>query len=117
MKSFEFGNLSIKVEEKDGSYFLLWQGTSDNKELINTLEPYYLEIIAAAKGKKIILDFTQLKAMNSSSVPAIIGWMKAMSEKKMDATILYNKDSNWQKTSFRLLSGIGKGFNISVNPA
>jgi hypothetical protein len=55
--------------------------------------------------------------MNSSSVPAIIGWMKAMNEKKIDATILYNKDSNWQKTSFRLLSGIGKGFNVEVIPA
>ena len=55
--------------------------------------------------------------MNSSSVPAIIGWMKALSEKRMDATIIYNKDSNWQRTSFRLLSGIGKGFNIEVNPS
>ena len=115
MKSFEFGNLTISVELKDETYILSWLGVSDNKELINTLEPYYLEIIGEAKSKKITLDFTQLKAMNSSSVPAIIGWMKAMSEKRIDATILYNKDSGWQKTSFRLLAGIGKGFNIEVN--
>ncbi len=117
MKSFEFGNLQITAEEKSDAFVFLWQGTSDNKELINTLEPYYLEVIANAKNKKIFIDFTKLKAMNSSSVPAIIGWMKALSEKKIEATILYNKDSNWQKTSFRLLSGIGKGFNIEVNPA
>jgi anti-anti-sigma regulatory factor len=117
MKSFELGNLQITSEEKDDGLVFFWQGTSDNKELINALEPFYLEVIAEAKNKKITIDFTKLKAMNSSSVPAIIGWMKALSEKKMEAAILYNKDSNWQRTSFRLLSGIGKGFNIEVNPA
>ncbi len=117
MKSFELGNLIINAEEQGNTLIFSWQRKSDNKELINVLEPYYLEIIEEAKGKKILIDFTQLKAMNSSSVPAIIGWMKAMNEKKIDATILYNKDSNWQKTSFRLLSGIGKGFNVEVIPA
>jgi|JI102314A2RNA_FD_contig_41_3620411_length_814_multi_1_in_0_out_0_2 anti-anti-sigma regulatory factor len=117
MKSFEFGNLQITAEEKGDVCVFFWQGTSDNKELINALEPYYLEVISEAKNKKILIDFTKLKAMNSSSVPAIIGWMKALNEKRMDATIIYNKDSNWQRTSFRLLSGIGKGFNIEVNPS
>lgn len=115
MKSFEYGNLIISAEQKENSFVYSWQGVSDNKELINALEPYYMDVITEAKGKKIVLDFTQLKAMNSSSVPAIIGWMKAMSEKKLEASILYSKDSNWQKTSFRLLAGIGKGFNIDVN--
>ncbi len=44
-----------------------------------------------------------------------IGWMRAISENKLEALVLYNKDSNWQKTSFRLLAGIGKGFKIEVN--
>ena len=104
MKSFEYGNLIISAEQKENSFVYSWQGVSDNKELINALEPYYLDVITEAKGKKLVLDFTQL-----------IGWMKAMSEKKLEASILYSKDSNWQKTSFRLLAGIGKGFNIDVN--
>jgi hypothetical protein len=114
MNSFEYGALTIHPEIVNNNCIFRWEGTSDNKELINALEPYYLSKIEETKDYNLIIDFTNLKAMNSSSVPAIIGWMKALKENNKSATFHYKKDSNWQKASFRLLTGIGKGFNIEV---
>lgn len=106
MKSFNFGNLNIEPKMDGNQVVFSWLGTSDNKELQKTLDPYCLEIIPLLNGKSVTIDFTRLEMMNSSSVPAIINWIKLLSENSINANIYYNKDSNWQKSSFRLLGAM-----------
>ena len=98
MKSFEFGNLTISVELKDETYIL--KGTVfDHLAMSGCIdEEKMMELI------KDIEKQAKLKENPERIVSVFIL-----------ATILYNKDSGWQKTSFRLLAGIGKGFNIEVN--
>lgn len=106
MKNFTFGNLTIQAELHGNHVKFLWLGASDNKDLQKTLDPYCLETLNSLKGKEVAIDFTKLEIMNSSSVPAIISWIKLLAENEIVTQIVYNKDSNWQKSSFRLLGSM-----------
>lgn len=103
MESFVLGNLKILCEPSADGLVFHWTGSSDNRELIQALEPYYAKILESAAGKTATLDFRQLTSMNSSTVPAIIGWVKFYGENSVPTKVIYNKISNWQKSSFRLL--------------
>ncbi|HRG46506.1 MAG TPA: hypothetical protein PLX69_11135 [Leptospiraceae bacterium] len=106
MKNFTLGNLTILSNASGSKITFSWTGASDNKELQKSLESYCMEILSELKDKEVTIDFTRLETMNSSSVPAIISWIKLLSENGITANIHYNKDSNWQKSSFRLLGAM-----------
>ncbi|MCB1192279.1 MAG: hypothetical protein H7A23_21775 [Leptospiraceae bacterium] len=115
MKNFTLGKLEIAIKEEAGVLKFTWQGVSENKDLIPFLEPFYTNVLATQTPKKVILDFRTLKSMNSSTVPAIIDWAKNYGENGVEVRICYNKVSNWQRTSFRLLATISNNLkNVSV---
>lgn len=115
MENFTLGKLEIKISEEEDILRFNWHGVSENKELMYYLEPYYSKIISTNSPKKVILDFQTLKSMNSSTVPAIIDWAKNYGEKGIEVKICYNKNSNWQRISFRLLDTISANLkNVSV---
>ncbi len=115
MENFTLGKLEIVPKEEGDAIKFNWLGVSENKDLIPYLEPYYNKVLTDSSPKKIILDFRTLKSMNSSTVPAIIDWAKKFGENNVEVKIYYNKASNWQKTSFRLLGTISTSLkNVSV---
>jgi hypothetical protein len=115
MENFTLGKLEIIVKQEGSTVLFNWSGVSENKDLIPFLEPYYTKILLNSPPTKAILDFRTLKSMNSSTVPAIIDWVKKFGEANVETKVYYNKTSNWQKTSFRLLATIsGNMKNVSV---
>ena len=115
MENFTLGKLEIVVKEELNTLKFDWLGVSENKDLIPFLEPYYMKILNINKPQKAILDFRTLKSMNSSTVPAIIDWVKKFGDQGVETKVLYNKTSNWQKTSFRLLGTISANMkNVTV---
>jgi hypothetical protein len=115
MENFILGKLEITVKEEPNILTFNWLGVSENKDLIPFLEPYYTNILNTSKPQKAIIDFRTLKSMNSSTVPAIIDWIKKFGEQGIETKVFYNKTSNWQKTSFRLLGTISSNMkNVSI---
>lgn len=115
MNSFVLGKLEIKPEESPNQVKFNWLGSSENRELISSLESYYSKLMEELKSKTVVLDFRNLKAMNLSTVPAIIDWIKKYGENGISVKVLYDKNSNWQKTSFRLLGTISANLkNVTV---
>lgn len=111
MEPFILGNLKILVEMKESMIKFLWTGSSDNRELVNSLDLYYDKLMDQLKGNKLLIDFTKLEAMNSSSIPAIISCIKKLEDNQISTKIIYKKNSNWQKSSFRLLETMSERFN------
>jgi hypothetical protein len=67
MKSFELGNLIINAEEQGNTLIFSWQGKSDNKELINVLEPYYTQAkLVFVHVRRTTCIFKPIKVFNSS---------------------------------------------------
>ncbi|MEM7183941.1 MAG: hypothetical protein AAF518_23755 [Spirochaetota bacterium] len=115
MESFVLGKLEIAPKKIGETVIFNWIGVSENKELIPYLEPYHNKILASSPPKKATLDFRALKSMNSSTVPAIIDWVKNYGENGVEVKVYYNKTSNWQRASFRLLGTIAMSLkNVSV---
>lgn len=117
MDNLKSGNLTVEIENKKGalSVQIKWIGKSDKREPASVLVPYLNGLIQELKGRKVEVVFTELKFMNSSTVPPIIQFMKDLSNNSSESIFIYNKNSNWQAASFKALETISKSLkNIEV---
>jgi anti-anti-sigma regulatory factor len=110
MKNLKDESLSIEIDDSD-KITMSWLGRSENREPASFLNPYIAEIIDAISGKELIVDFSKLEYMNSSTVPPIIHMIKNLNTKGIATKIFYDKDSKWQAASFKALETISKAMN------
>ncbi len=106
MKDFHSDNLQIRIQEEANENIMQWLGKSDEREPSAVLTPYFTEILNDLSGKKIRVEFQNLKYINSSTVPPILFLMKKLSELKIETLITYNQNSSWQSASFKALKTI-----------
>ena len=115
MEDLNFDKLYIQVIEEDDTVKLNWIGTSLNLHPSKELDPYFDKIVGQLTDKKLIINFSKLKIMNSSTVPPILKLVKGLEDAKIQTTILYDPSLRWQTASFRPLSAITKSYkNIEV---
>jgi len=115
MKELNEGKLEIKVNEGADRTVLTWVGHSDAQEPARFLTPYLTELIENFSGGEILMDFSELSYMNSSTISPIIQFLKMADSKGIKTTLEYKGGSVWQNASFRALetlSGVMK--NISI---
>ena len=107
MENIKDGSLSIEI--KDGETITMsWLGRSENREPAVLLNPYLAGFVDSINGKTLVLDFTKLEYMNSSTVPPIIQLIKNLNAKAVATKIYYDKESKWQAASFKALETISK---------
>jgi hypothetical protein len=115
MESYQLGKLLIQVEELDNHVKFYWTGSSDNVELYRPMQPWYMKQLADVRQREVVLDFLKLEFMNSSTVPAIIDWVKCYGLNGVKVTVLYEKASPWQRSSFRMLSTMSASIkNVTI---
>jgi hypothetical protein len=103
MNNFNSDSLKIQCKEVDSTIYISWIGESDERDIDQKLTPYFNQLIEKLDGEKFVITFDELYYMNSSTVPPIIKLMKDLNNKKIPTTLIYNKDSKWQKASFKAL--------------
>lgn len=107
MDSLKVENFEIRVSKgMDGTVKLQWTGRSEARNPGDILNPYLDGNIGYLKGKNIIVDFTKLEFMNSSTVPPIIKFIKNCSVNEIPAVIHFDKNSEWQNASFKPLQTV-----------
>ena len=107
MEKMKDGTLSIEINDAD-KVTMSWLGRSESREPAVALNPYLTGLIDSISGKELVVDFTKLEYMNSSTVPPIIQMIKNLNTKGVVTKIYYDKESKWQAASFKALETISK---------
>ena len=118
MDNLKFEDLYIEIIEEKEKIKIIWNGESLNLHPSKEIDPYFKSIIKQLpKIKLIVIDFTHLKIMNSSTLPPILRFIKNLENSNIKTNVLYDTSKSWQCASFQPLSNITKNYkNIEVIP-
>lgn len=107
---------SLQILVKEGAETVIqWQGTSTAREPASIINPYIDKIVPYLKNKKVRIDFTKLRYMNSSTVTPIIRLIRLFDTEGIKTTVVYDKTSKWQQASFKALETLAQMLgNIDV---
>ena len=97
--------LTIQVVEQDVTIDVKWRGKSIDREPTKFVSPILIKVLnmASEMNKRIIMDFQNLKYMNSSTITPVIKILDRAKKGKTKITILYNKAVKWQELNFTAL--------------
>ena len=116
MDNFSEGELNISYIEENGTKIIKWTGISKNINPYVIIFPYLEKALTeVSEIDKVVVDFSSLELMNSSTVPVIIKLIKALETKNVNTIIQYNKSVRWQIVSFQALQAVITGMkNIQL---
>lgn len=105
MRNLKQGSLELIINEMTNgkSVKMEWCGVSDNRNPSEFLNPYLDDVLNHYKGKILLIEFQNLKFMNSSTVPPIIRFIKGCSNNGIETTITFSKNLEWQMATFKPL--------------
>lgn len=101
----EEGALAIDVAEEGGALVLVWRGRSDAREPGRFLVPVLDAALdrARAGGRKLVLDFTAVEYMNSSTFTPIVKLVAQARHAAVPLALEYSLARSWQALSFSAL--------------
>lgn len=102
MKNFETNSLKIEVTDAGDRVTMKLLGTSEERFPGKVLNPYFSEIVDGLT-KPILVDFSGLEYINSSTVEPIHHLIKLLNKKAINTTLLFNTDISWQLSSHKAL--------------
>lgn len=111
MKNLKEGTLEINSSISNGKASIIWLGKSQDRDPGHVLNPYFEEIIKELNGTEVLIDFSKLEYMNSSTVTAIINLIRMLEESKISTKLQYDKNLKWQTASFKALETITESMN------
>lgn len=119
MDSLRVGELEITVTRGDPT-IVEWRGTSKSPDPALTISPFFETLARTIKDDEVVIDFTKLEYMNSSTVSPIVSLCKLFDSKQIKTTIRYDSRSKWQPGIFKglvRLSMILKNIRVeAANP-
>jgi len=97
--------LTIEVEENEEAINVKWLGKSIDRTPGAFITPILNKALEKSAGttKEIVLNFLDLKFMNSSTVAPLVKILDRAKRGDNRVTILYHKNLNWQDLSFSAL--------------
>ena len=115
MQNYKNNQLEIKITENENLVILKWLGHSRTLDPAVELNPYLNGVLNELQGKSILVDFTELVSMNSSTIMPIIFFIRKLEEHAVVSEILYNGKLSWQKASFIVIAEIIKNYkNVKI---
>lgn len=105
IKSFENAQFQVEKSEDDHDLILRLLGKSILRDPNEFLMPILLETVTEANNKKkrVLIDFTDLVYMNSSTLTPIIKILERIMINDGHIMLLYKKSLKWQDISFSAL--------------
>ena len=107
-----FGDLTIEVDDSTAGVLRLdWRGKSNHRQPDTVLAPFFADITSrAVSGQRALeMHFEQLEFFNSSTITAIIQYVKDLRDRKVKLTVTFDGRHRWQKIFFDALCIFDKG--------
>lgn len=116
MDNYRVDELEINVT-RGNPILIKWRGVSQSINPGLTINPFFDILARTVKDEEVVVDFTELEYMNSSTVPPIVSLCKLFNDKNIKTVIKYDKSSKWQPAIFKGLITLSRILkNISVEP-
>ena len=113
---FTSNSLTIEIYDND-AIKILWKGRSTERDPSTFIVPILFNSLVRGEEtkKQIIMDFSEMEFMNSSSFSPIAKMLERAKQTKLDVSVLYNRAKKWQELSFTALQVFAtEDNNISV---
>ena len=111
MDSLITKDFSISVKEGD-PWEVVWTGKSRDLNPAPVIDNYLDDLSSHLLDKEVIVDFTTMESMNSSTIPPILTFLTNLEKKRVRAVIKYSKEVYWQRASFRPLTVLTRDFTF-----
>lgn len=97
--------LTIEVTDAADSIHLLWKGRSTDRDPARFLLPLLRGTLERAGNgqKRVVLDFTLLEYMNSSTFSPLVRFLDEAARGEHRLLLEYSQDKKWQTLSFSAL--------------
>lgn len=109
MESLITEDFAIKVREDD-PVNILWTGRSRNLNPSLILDKYLNGLLPHLLDREVLIDFTEMDSLNSSTIPPILSFLTDLEKRKVRTEVRYSKEVYWQNASFKPLSVLTREF-------
>lgn len=99
----ENGELTLQVEVESSKVIISFLGKSRDRQPAQFLLPFFDEIFTKNPDKMLVIDFSKLEYLNSSTITPIVKQIDRCRKENRKLEILYKKDLKWQELSFSAL--------------
>ena len=106
MENIQLGDLSAALDRGAADVLRVrFAGRSASREAGKTLAPLFDRILAeaGAEARALALHFERLEYFNSSTIAAVVQFIRAAQERGVALTIVYDGKQRWQAMSFDAL--------------
>jgi anti-anti-sigma regulatory factor len=92
--------LTLDVSESTDDLIVRWTGTSSDRDPGKFLAPLFQQVLAAANTRCVVMDFSQLEYMNSSTFTPLVRLLVEARQAEKRLRLEYSKERKWQALSF-----------------
>ncbi len=120
MDTIQLGDLTAALDKADaGSLRVRLSGRSSSREAGKTLAPLFDRVLSEAKAERrtLALHFDKLEYFNSSTIAALVQFIRAAHEMGIALTVVYDGKQRWQSMSFDALRRALRPFESGTGPA
>jgi hypothetical protein len=120
VETLQFGDLNAELDSSsEGVLRIHLSGRSSSREAGKTLAPLFDRVLGDAKvqSRSLALHFERLEYFNSSTIAALVQFIRAVHEAAVPLTIAYDGKQRWQAMSFDALRRALRPFETSGSPA
>jgi hypothetical protein len=99
------GELVLEVRPGDGEVLVAWSGKSADREPGRFLIPALSALLGEARAERarLVLDFSALDYMNSSTFTPVVKILDEARRGGVPITLVYSQGKKWQALSFSAL--------------
>jgi hypothetical protein len=120
MDTIQLGDLAAELDRGNaGTLKVHLSGRSSSREAGKTLAPLFDRVLTEAKAESrvLALHFERLEYFNSSTIAALVQFIRAVQERGIGLTVVYDGKQRWQAMSFDALRRALRPFETSSGPA
>lgn len=120
METMQFGDLTAELDyASEGVLRIHLSGRSSSREAGKTLAPLFDRVLADAKAqsRSLALHFERLEYFNSSTIAALVQFIRVVHERGVGLTVVYDGKQRWQAMSFDALRRALRPFESGSGPS
>jgi hypothetical protein len=113
------GDLVAELEtDTPGTLRVRLTGRSASRETGKVLAPLFDRALATARGdtRALVMHFERLEYFNSSTIAALVQFIRATQQAGVDLTVVYDPTQKWQAMSFDALRRALRPFGAASGP-
>ncbi len=120
METFQLEDLNARLDRSAaGTLRVLLSGRSASREAGKTLAPLFDRILEDARSGSLslALHFEKLEYFNSSTIAALVQFIRVAHERGVALTVIYDGKQRWQAMSFDALRRALRPFESGSGPS